>query len=119
MKARGGSKLQLLLGLVITAALILGAVRIIPVYVRSYEFQDAMRSQAKFAGVEKKSAEAIRAELLRKARELELPMQREQIKVFPLRVGVQISAHYTVQVDLIVFKPNLNFDYSTDTASAY
>ncbi|MBI4467525.1 MAG: DUF4845 domain-containing protein [Acidobacteria bacterium] len=119
MKARGGGKLQLLIGLAITAALILGAVRIIPVYVKSYELRDAIRSQAKFAGVERKSADTIKEELYTKARELNLPVRREAIQVTPRSLGVQITVRYTVQVDLIVYKPNLNFNYSSDTSTAY
>ncbi len=107
------------LALLITAAIILGAVRIIPVYVRSYEFEDAMRSQAKFAGVEQKPPETIRRELLKKAQELELPVSGDQIQVFPRRGGVRISARYAIQVDLIFYKPYLDFDFAADTATAY
>lgn len=119
MNARGGSKVNLVIGLAITGALILFAVRIIPVYVRSYEFQDAVRSQAKFAGVEAKSPEAIREELLQKARQLNLPIRREQIQVSSRAAGVQITVRYSVPVDLIVRQVNLPFNYSADTSTAF
>lgn len=118
-KAGGGTKLQLLIALVITAAIILGAIRIIPVYVRSYEFEDFMRAQAKFAGVEQKPADLIRQELLQKAAELELPISREQIQVLPRRGGVHIAANYSIQVDLVLYQPYLDFDFTADTATAY
>ena len=119
MQTRGAGRLQLLIALAITAALFVSAARVIPVYVRSYEFEDAMRSQAKFAGVDLKTPEAIRETLYRKAQDLELPLRREQIQVSPRSYGVKIAVRYTVQVDLIVFKPNFSFDFQSDTASAY
>lgn len=119
MKARGGGKLQLLIGLAITGFLILGAVRVVPVYVRHYEFRDAMRTQAKFAGVERKSPEAIQEELFQKARELNLPLRQEAIVVSARGLGVHITARYTIPVDLVVFKYNLTFDESADTSTAY
>lgn len=119
MSARGGSRIQLLLALLITAAIVVVAVRVIPVYVRSYEFQDAIRSEAKFAGVQRKSAEAIREALYRKARELELPVSRQQIRVIPLRSGVRIFTSYAVPVDLVVYQTTLSFNFNADTATAY
>lgn len=119
MKARGGSKVQLILGLLITAAIIVCAVRLVPVYANSFEFKDAIRSQAKFADVERKTPEAIRETLFKKAQSLELPVTREQIQVAPARVGVEIRVRYQVPVDLIVYRPVLKFDYSEDTAHAF
>jgi len=119
MNARGGSKLSLLVGLAITAAFIVAAVRLVPVYANSYEFKDAIRSQAKFAGVEQRSPEFIKQALYKKAQELNIPIRPEQIQVIPKRAGVEIKTHYTVQVDLIVYSPTLTFNYSADTATAY
>lgn len=119
MRQRGNSKVQLLLGLAVTAILIVAAVRLVPLYANSYEFKDAIRTQAKFAGVERKSPEQIRDELFKKAQELNLPVPREQIQVVGRRGGVTITARYSVQVDLIVYSPTLSFDYSADTATAY
>lgn len=119
MKQRGGSKVQLLLGLGVTAAIILGVVRVVPVYVNRYDFEDAVRSQAKFAGAENRSPEAVREALCKKAKELKLPLKCEAIVVVPQATGVDIRARYSVQVDLIVYKPVLTFDIQADTAHAY
>ncbi|MFQ5662345.1 MAG: hypothetical protein ACE5HL_00735 [Terriglobia bacterium] len=119
MKARGGSRLSLLLALLITAALIVGAVRIIPVYVRSYDFREAVRNQARFARVNRKPPEVIRDELLKKAQSLELPVRREQIRVGLAPGGVRIEAHYVVPVDLIIYKMDLSFDYTANTSTIY
>lgn len=119
MKQRGGSRFHLLVALLLTAAIILTAVRIIPVYVRSYEFEDFMRSEAKFAGVRKKSPQDIKKDLLKKAQELNLPVTGERITVSPARNGVRITASYAMPVDLVVYTHTFSFDFQVDTASAY
>ncbi len=116
---QGGSRLQLLIALLIVAAIVLAAVRIIPVYVSSYEFEDAMRSQAKYAGVNRKAPQQIQQELHRKALELSLPLERKQISVTPAARGVRIAARYTVPVDLVVYTANFTFDFQADTGSVY
>ena len=116
---RGGTRLQLLIALLIVAAIVLAAVRIFPVYVSSYEFEDAMRSQAKFAGVNNKPPRQIQQELHRKALELSLPLERKQISVTPAARGVRIAARYTVPVDLVVYTANFTFDFQADTGSVY
>ena len=116
---QGGSRLQLLIALLIVAAIILAAVRITPVYVSSYEFEDAMRSQAKFAGVNNKPPRQIQQELHRKALELSLPLERKEISVTPAARGVRIAARYTVPVDLVVYTANFTFDFQADTGSVY
>lgn len=116
---QGGSRLQLLIALLIVAAIILAAVRIFPVYVSSYEFEDAMRSQAKYAGVNNKSPRQIQQELHRKALELSLPLERKQISVTPAARGVRIAARYTVPIDLVVYTANFTFDFQADTGSVY
>lgn len=119
MKARGGTKVNLLIGLLVTAALIVGALRVVPVYIRSYEYKDYMRTQAKFAGVENKPPDAVRDALYRKANDLELPIRREQIRVGPGPGGVRITTQFTVPLDLVVYQTSLSFNFSEDTRSAY
>ena len=117
---RGGSRLNTFVALLLTAGLILAAVRIVPVYVRSYEFEDAIRSEARFAGVNQKSPIRIQGDLYRKALQLNLPVRAEAISVVPtVGSGVRISVRYTVPVDLIVYQHSMNFNLQVDTQSVY
>jgi len=119
MSQGGGSAIKILIALVVIAAVGVGGVRVVPVYVNVYEFEDAMRSQAKFATVERKTPEGIRDDLYKKAKELELPLTREQIQVSTITGGVAIAARFTVPVDLVVTQRNFEFNLSADTRSAY
>ncbi len=116
---RGGSKLQVLFALALTAALFVAGIRIIPVYISAFKLEDEVRSKCKFAPVERKSPEVVREELLKEAHDLDLPVSRDQIQIATSTgAGLRISVKYTVPVDLIFFNLNLPFDYTVDTKSA-
>lgn len=120
MKQGGSSRLKLLMGLVIVAALFVAGVRIIPVYVNAYEFRDEMRVRAKLFGNEwpPKSTEVVRNDLFKKAQALDLPLRSEQIQVSSGPGGIAIVVRFTVPVDLIVLQRELDFDFRVDSASA-
>ena len=116
----GGGTLQLVIVLLITAGIILAVVRIVPVYVRDFEFKDAIREEAKMARIRRDEPPmAIRRRLFEKAQEVGLPVQPEQIQITPAGEGVRISVNYRVPVSLLVYTLNLNFDASADTATAF
>ncbi len=117
---RGGTRLKFFLALLLTAAIIYTLIRIVPVYVKSYDFQDTVRTEARFAGVNNRQPVEIRQRLFQKAQELGLPMRPEQIVVVPVsRGGVRISVSYSVPVQLIGYTLTLNFQTAADTASSY
>lgn len=116
---RGSGKLQVLLALAITAILVVSAWRIIPVYVKSFQFQDEIRNKCKFAPVDRKSPETVKEELLRFAQDLGLPVSREQLQVNALGTsGIRVNVRYTVPVDLILFDISIPFEYNIDSKSA-
>lgn len=115
----GRGRLRLLITLLITLVLIVLAVRLVPVYVKKFEFNEAVREEAKFAAVRDASSPEVRLRLFRKAQELGLPIQAQQILVTPSGQGIYISVSYTVPVQLPGYTLNLNFQTSADTASAY
>jgi len=116
----GGARLKSILALLLTAAIIYALIRIVPVYVKSYDFQDSVRTEARFAGVSNRQPVEIRQRLFQKAQELGLPLRPEQIIVVPVpRGGVRISVHYSVPVQLIGYTLTLNFQTAADTASSY
>ncbi|MGH9863344.1 MAG: hypothetical protein ACRD35_07970 [Candidatus Acidiferrales bacterium] len=119
MKERGGSKLKTLIALVAIAAVLIGVVRIVPVYVDAYNYEDSIRTQAKMYSVDRKPLDKVREELYQKAQELKLPITREQIQVSNAPGGIAIHSSFAVPVNLIVYQHTLRFDFSADTHSAY
>ncbi len=76
--------------------------KIIPVYVNNYEFNDDIRQLAIQSTVDRSSAEAVQNKILAYAKDLGLPVKRENVTV---QVGnkVSISVDYTVPIDLKVY----------------
>lgn len=119
MSQRGVGKIRFLLATLVAAAVVLVAVRVVPVYVRGYQFEDAMRTAAKFARASTKTPEQVEAELFRKAQDLGVPLERQNLKVRPQGTGIQVSAKYSFTVDLVVRTIVIPWDYTIDTASAF
>ena len=113
----GGSKLNLVITLMILGAMVLAAIKIVPAYFAKFQFQDSIESEARFAivGYPKKSVEDIRDDIWKKAQDLEIPIEKkEDIQITIDQRNVSISVDYTVPVDLIVYKFNLEFHPHAD-----
>jgi len=111
---RGEGKLK---ALVYTAVLISGifiAFKMVPAFVADYELKDKMEEQARFAVVNRYSEEQIRDNLFKTIQDLDIPAKREDVKVVNTNHGIAISVNYTVPVDLMVYKTELNFSPSSE-----
>jgi hypothetical protein len=113
---RGGSKLSLLFTLVIIGALGFTAVKIVPVYVEAYQFQDSIAAESRFAltGYPKKSIDDIRDDVYKKAQDLGIPAKREDIRVNVTNGSVEIGTDYSVLIDLKVYQYTLQFHPHAD-----
>lgn len=114
---RGGTRLNLILTLVILAVLIFSGVKIIPWFFANYEFQDAIGTEARYALANRKTEEDIRDDVWKKMQELGIPARREDLHVSNQSGIVQISLDYNVPVDLRVFQFKLAFHTHADNRS--
>lgn len=116
----GKARLNVLFGLLVVAALLVAGLRIAPVYVSAYQFEDAMRSEARMfpTAWPEKTTEQVQEELYEKARDLNLPIRQDQIGVFGVPGGIEITCRFNVQADLFVLERNLAFNFSTTTQGA-
>jgi hypothetical protein len=108
-KERGGAKINLLLTLIVLGSLIFVGVMIAPPYFANYQLQDAMKTEARFAGYNRKTNEEIREDVWKKVQELGIPAKREDIHIVNDNNTVQITIDYTVPVDLKVKEYDLEF----------
>jgi YbbR domain-containing protein len=118
-KERGGSKWNLIITLLIVGSMVFAGIKVVPVYVDNYQFQDAIESESKFAltGYPKKSIDDIRDDVWKKAQELSIPAQREDIQVNVTNGSVSISLDYSVPIDLAVYQLTLQFHPHADNHS--
>jgi len=118
-KREGGTgRLKTVLVLAFLAALTYAAAKLVPPFVNNYELEDAIKQEARFAGVNRKDAEAIRNDVYKKIQELEIPARRDDIRVESIApFSVRISLDYSVPVDLRFYQLQLQFHPTGDSSS--
>lgn len=114
---KGGSRLKTLAVIVILFVMVFSAIKIVPIYVANYELHDKMQEEATYATITRKSADAIRSDLAKKLKDLNLPIDPASIQVSADQGNVQISVDYTVPVDLAVYQLELHFHPQAYNAS--
>jgi hypothetical protein len=72
-------------------------VQILPVKIASSQFEDFMQEEAGFGSV--KNLTQLEKEILAKARELKIPLTKENLSVKRGREAITIEAHYELTVD--------------------
>jgi hypothetical protein len=106
----------------IVAVIIIG-IQILPPYLNNYQFQDALNNEALAATYSNKTEDDIRDIAYKAAKENDIPIKPEQIKV--IRSGgvgtgtLVIEANYTVHVDLPGYPLDLKFQVSSKNKGIY
>lgn len=108
----GAGRTKAFLSIAFLVMVIFCGIKIIPVYVNSYELDDYIRQQTPFWLTQRQHSDAIQKQILDKARELNLPVTPDQVKVEATGALVTVSLDYTVPVDLIVYTLSLHFSPS-------
>jgi hypothetical protein len=114
---------KLVLGIAVMVAVIVVGVAIIPPYFNNYQFEDTLNSEALAATYSNKSEDDIRGMVYKRAKDMEIPIKPEQIKI--QRVGslgtgtLAIEANYTVHVDLPGYPLDLQFHAATKNKGIY
>jgi hypothetical protein len=98
---RGEGKVGVLIALVVVAIAIFLGVKIIPVRIAAYEFQDFIEQECRYAAV-RKDTETVRKRIIRKARELEIPLNKKHLKLERTHNEMIITAAYEKPIDLAV-----------------
>jgi hypothetical protein len=94
--ARGEGRVGCAIWLVIVGLIAYALFKIVPVKIANSSFDDAMTEQASFGSI--KSVKQIEFDLLAKAKELEVPVTKENLKITRTREKITIEAHYEVVI---------------------
>jgi len=101
MRTRRGVRGEIKLGCIVWLAIAVFAgymiYKIVPVKVQTSAFQDFMMDESGFGSI--KSVQQIEQEVLAKAKELDLPVRKENLTVKRTREYILIEAHYEVTID--------------------
>jgi hypothetical protein len=110
----GKGNLGCLFTLLVIVALGYVGYKFIPHYMSHFELKDALNEIAVYraAGARTGSEKTIQQEVMAKAKELEIPLKREDIKVKMEGEKVYITVTYTVPVELPKMVYTLNFEFT-------
>ena len=111
---RGEGRLKGLLYLAFLIIAVFVAIKVVPVYVADYQLKDKMSEQAKFAIVNRYTEDQIKDNIFRTIQDLDIPAKRDDIKVTNTNHGLAIGVQYSVPIDFMVYKTDLNFDTSSE-----
>jgi hypothetical protein len=107
-------------GILVFAAVIIGLFQIVPPIMTNYSFSDDLKTVALMDGSNsQKSDDEVRNDVLKKARELDLPITAKQVSVqrisTPGLAAVWVGADYSVTINL----PGYSFDmhFTPDSGS--
>ncbi|HXA56410.1 MAG TPA: hypothetical protein VNU84_03165 [Candidatus Acidoferrum sp.] len=113
---RGGSKLNMLLAILIVGGIAYVGWKLIPPYFANYQFQDAIETESRFAltGYPKRSQDDIQNEVFKKAQELGIRVKPDDVHVVMDATTCAISLDYSVPIDLQVYQFSLQFHDHAD-----
>ena len=106
---RGEGQFGTLVGLCVLLITIYLGFKVIPVMVDAYAFRDFIEQEARFAALKKKDG-AVRDRVLRKAQELELPIDAKSIVLNRTTTHFDIKVKYTVPIETPIYTYNWVFD---------
>ena len=106
---RGFLSFSAILGLVIMAAIIFAAIKLLPPYIAAYQFQDAIDNMARNATYSTITGPDLKRDVLKEARELGIELGDKQVVVQKDRSTVSIAVQYEVPVDLLARQVVLKF----------
>ena len=110
--SRGEGRLGCILWLLAAGAVAMIAVKAVPVKLTDVEFADYIEEQAQFSG--RKSGETLKAHILKKAKELGIPLEKKKLKVEKSTRRVRIECSYTVTLDFGVYSYDWEFEHDLD-----
>ena len=101
--------LKALFGLLVVVAIFYLGYKVLPPYFANYQFADVIQNETDMNSYSQKSEQEIREGIVKKARDLDIPLTSDQVKVQRSGAELAISADYTVHIDIPVYPFDLHF----------
>ncbi len=102
--------------IVLFAVAIFLAITLGPIYYSNYKFESELKTEASRAGSHFMDDETVMKDVMDLAKRNEIQLAREDIKLERFAGQLHITVHYSVPVDLLITRRNLNFGI---TASSF
>jgi len=95
--------------ILVLAAMIFAAFKLLPPYINNYQLQDAIENISRTATYNRATEADIRKVVLDEARDIGVTLDPSQVDVVKAGVTVNIAIDYYIDVDLIVRQMELHF----------
>jgi hypothetical protein len=112
---QGSSTVKAIVVFAILGFMAFAAYQIVPTLMAKFQLQDAVTTESRFAVAQRKSEEDIRADIMKKITELDIPATDKDLTVVTSPTTVAITVHYVVPVDLKVYKFDLDCNVTADS----
>lgn len=109
---RGSGNLGCILWVIALLVGILIAYKAIPVKIKSAELYDQMEEMAKFSA--RNPPEQMKKQILDRARELDLPLEKDNVRVQRIGDRIKMQASYTVPLEFPGYTYEWHFDHQVD-----
>ena len=115
--------IKLVLGILVIVTCVYVGAELVPLYYANYQFQDIVKTEATLQTYTTQPETEIQDSLFKKAQDLSIPLNKDQIKV--QRHGttgtgsLTIRAPYIVHVEFPGYPMDLHFDASTENKSPF
>jgi hypothetical protein len=109
----GDSNIGCIVWVLVLAIGVFLAFKLIPVKIRSAEFYDFMDEIAKFSSATA-TQEQIEKRLMDKARDLDIPLEKRNLRITLSRDRIKIDVSYTIPVEFPGYTYNWNFHQVLD-----
>lgn len=114
---RGEGKLKAIIVTAILALGVIAGIKVIPPYVAYYQLNDKVQEIARFGVVEHSTEDQIRDKVLKTIDDLQIPANKDNVKVTAGSSRVTIAVDYTVPVDILFYHVDLHFTPSSENKS--
>ncbi len=115
--------MKMVFGIAVIVVSIYLGVQLVPIYYENYQFKDAVSTEATLETYTTKPESDIRDAIYKKAKEMDIPIERDKIKVQRAGQGgtgsLLIAAPYTAHVDFPGYPMDFHFDISSDNKSPF
>ncbi|HVR30507.1 MAG TPA: hypothetical protein VMS86_13350 [Thermoanaerobaculia bacterium] len=109
---RGGAKVGTIIWLLLFVALVVVSKEAIPVKIRTSQLEDFMIELAKFSTRE--AEDRLQKRIMDKARELDLPLRKEDVSVRKSNNRVRMKAQYEVTLQFPFYTYVWHFNHDVD-----
>jgi hypothetical protein len=107
----GLSRRQILIVLVVIA-LLYTAAQYMPAYVAAFQLNDYIRQEVKYAATSRKTMDVLRADIVRKAADLEIPVKTRDIRITRRGPSFTLELDYRWPIDMKLYHHQLVFHTS-------